>query len=134
MESINRVNVVLFNVPESSGVPDPVRENNAEQVQLILNKIENAITYNPSEIIRLGRVSNRPRPIKMNSPFQVRTVFQKKNFTFGSVIRDDKTHRQTQYLNELRYKLKEYNDQARTNKAIKCIEGTIVDKNPTKNY
>jgi hypothetical protein len=127
-------NIILFNVPESFNLPDHTQDTSITQD--IFSTI--GIPTNPISIHRLGKVSNKPRPLRivLPTPADVFEVLKAKRKLLGvnnlnSIrISTDQTLQQRKYFSSIMTELKSRRDSGENDLFIKYFNGLpTISKN-----
>lgn len=120
-------NVIMFNVPESSGNSHPeIMSEDLNKVKSILHNVSNVDT-SQIKLYRLGKKdTNKTRPIKIELPdkYQARTVLQNKGIPYENVIiktKNDLTMLQRQEVQNLWKELEDRKSKGENNLIIKYI-------------
>lgn len=120
-------NVIMFNVPESSGNSQTATmSEDLNKVKNILNNVDNVDT-SLIKVYRLGKKdTNKTRPIKieLSDKYQARTVLQKRGIPYGSVTiktKNDLTMLQRQEVQNLWKELEDRKSKGENNLIIKYI-------------
>lgn len=134
-------NIILSGVPETSEASSgPSDARTVGEILSVVNR-NSALDHSPLHIQRLGKLSEKPRLIKvvLSNSYVAKNILRSKNALAGTRfknvrIQDDKTPKQIQYLNTVRAELKERLDGGETDLTIKYKNGipTVIETG-TKN-
>lgn len=136
-------NILIFGIDEQVGNTEERRDKDLNISEAVLNKIS---PDEPTHIVKTFRIgkninNSRPRPIKvvLSDQYEAKRILRLKgnllSTEFSAVtIKDDKTHKQMEFLKSVQDELKSRLNNGESNLTIKYIKSipTIVKTDPKK--
>lgn len=132
-------NLIFFNIPEvAASTTEHKIIKDTSTVRNILTKIIPNSDISIQKVIRIGKVTNKPRPVRvvMQDPMIIKQVLRNRNLNPEPAIKisADLTIAQRKFLNDVRKQLEERKAKGEADITIKYVQGVpkIVSTNINK--